>query len=153
MESSTGIIFLDFTEKDKQHLLEAYVYIRSSIPSITDEFYRCLNLIGSGPQNFGVEPENLAALQAAHWRHLFNGRFDREYENAARRIAIRHYEIGLPQDLYAMSYMKLLTLFHEEIWKAPGIDRAHARLMTEAVTKAIAIDMVHAISPYSGDLV
>jgi hypothetical protein len=26
-------------------------------------------------------------------------------------------------------------------------------MLTEAVTKAIAIDMVHAISPYSGDLV
>jgi Protoglobin len=153
MESSTGIAFLGFTEKDRQYLLEAYVCIRSSIPSIMDEFYRSLDVIGEGPKNYGVEPENLAALQAAHWRHLFNGRFDRDYDNAARRIAIRHYEIGLPQDLYAMSYMKVLVLFHEAIWKAPGIERAHARMLTEAVTKAIAIDMVHAISPYSGDLV
>ncbi len=66
MESSTGIAFLDFTDKDRQHLLEAYVYIRSSIPSVMNEFYRCLDLIGSGPQKFGVEPEILAVLQAEH---------------------------------------------------------------------------------------
>jgi Protoglobin len=153
MESSAGQKFLDFTDKDKQRLLEAYVYIRPSIPSILEKFYASLISIGSGPQKYGIDPEHLKSRQSEHWRHLFRGKFDRAYENAARRVAIRHFEIGLPHDLYVLSYMKALLLFSEVLRRAPDLDRTQASDMMDSVTKAIAIDMVHAMSPYTGDLV
>ena len=153
MDSSTGITFLDFTEKDRQRLLEAYVYIRPSIPAILEKFYDSLRQIGAGPETYGVNPDALKTRQVEHWRRLFQGNFNRDYENTARRIAIRHYEIGLSHDLYVLSYMRVLLLFSEVICRADGLERTHAREMMDSVAKAISIDMVHALSPYTGDLV
>lgn len=153
MESSTGIAFLEFSDSDRQRLLEAYVYIQPSISTALDSFYDSLISIDADPRKYGAELDALKARQSEHWRRLFRGTFGTEYENTARRIAIKHYEIGLPHDLYLLSYMKILALFHELIGKAPGLERTTAREMSEAVTKAIAIDMMHAVTPYSGDLV
>jgi hypothetical protein len=153
MESSTGIAFLEFTDKDRQRLLEAYLHIRPKIPEILDVFYDALKAINFDPQDYGANIDNLKEKQIEHWRRLFKGRFDTEYENTARRIAIKHYEIGLPHDLYVLSCMKLLTKFNEVIAEVHGIDGAFAREMSRSVEKAIAIDMVHALTPYTGDLV
>ncbi len=153
MESSTGIAFLDFDEKDRKLLLEAYIYIRPKFAEILDEFYDSLATLDAAPENYGANRAKLKKYQQEHWRHLFQGTFDTSYENTARRIAIRHMEIGLPQDLYILSYLKILTLFSGVICGVPGIERRDAARMVDAVAKAIAIDMMHAITPYTSEVV
>ncbi|WP_436643228.1 protoglobin domain-containing protein [Microbaculum sp. FT89] len=152
MESSAGIAFLDFTEKDRRWLHEAYDVVRPLLDTILDEFYRSLDKIDSGPETYGVRREDLKKRQKDHWHQLFQGSFDETYENTARRIAIRHLEIGLPQDLYVLSYLKILSLVSGAICGIPGEEREHSAKMVEAVTKAIAIDMVHAMAPYSAEV-
>ena len=153
MDSTRSIAFLEFTEKNERRLREAYLYIRQKLPDLMETFYESLAKIDSGPEQFGVNSEALKKQQIEHWHRLFQGTFDTDFENKARRIAIRHFEIGLQHDLYVLSYMKILTLFTEEICNAPAIDREHATEMIDAITKAVAIDMVFAMSPYTGDLV
>lgn len=152
MESSTGIAFLDFTEKDRKWLHEAYDVVGPRLDTILDEFYSALDKIGSGPEAYGVRREDLKKRQKGHWHQMFQGNFDECYENTARRIAIRHLEIGLPQDLYVLSYLKILSLVSGAICGIPGEERKHSAEMVEAVTKAIAIDMMHAMAPYSAEV-
>ena len=76
MDSSAGIEFMNFTERNKQSLLEAFLLIRPNISVIVDEFFCALEGIDSIRENYGAQMDTLKRMQLEHWNHLFTGSFD-----------------------------------------------------------------------------
>mgnify|MGYP000459964282 CR=1 FL=1 len=153
MDSAAGISLLNFNDEDRILLSQAYEIINPDIDRVLDSLYESLDRINSGPDSFGSSNFSLKLKQKSHWVRLFSGCFDEDYENEARKVAVRHVEIGLPHDLFVLSYMKIAVLFCEVIRETPGVDPDRAIRMVEAINKAVAIDMMFAMAPYAGDLV
>lgn len=85
--------------------------------------------------------DHAAAKQLAHWKRLFEGKFDDAYRDSAERVGKVHYEIGLP-NLYFMSmYTHLTRAIVRILSRKSGLTRRHANInLIEPAVTAVMID-------------
>lgn len=96
--------------------------------------------------------DDLKTRQTAHWRTLFESRFDRDYINSASLIGIQHRELGIDAQWYIAGYNKVKSDLAQTILNAPLLLASKATLLA-TLDKYIALDMTLVVSSYTSWLV
>ena len=89
----------------------------------------------------------LKTKQKQHWLALFRSQFGQDVCSHARRIALRHHEIGLGPLWYVAAYVHLKLAFIEVIMNS-DLGPVTKRKLVRTLEKYVAIDMVLALSTY-----
>ena len=90
--------------------------------------------------------------QKEHWRALFTGQFDEQYQRSATLIAIKHHELGLDPKWYIAGYALMKLRFTERLLKA-ALPQATKEALIATLEKYIAVDMALSLSTYSSWLI
>jgi hypothetical protein len=106
---------------------------------------------------FGT-PERMAkakAAQAAHWRRLFDGRFDSAYLRSAQQVGRTHFTAGLQPSWYISAYAEVLSGMLAAVMAGmlgvlpSGRGRRRAlEASLQAVSRAVLFDMNVSLSAY-----
>jgi methyl-accepting chemotaxis protein len=104
--------------------------------------------------------ERARERQVQHWQFLFDGRFDKDYVAAVRRVGATHARIGLEPRWYMGGYALILETMIEEMFRDEtgwrlGRRRKSGRERAKdvvALLKAALIDMDLSISLYLEEL-
>ncbi|HYD70187.1 protoglobin domain-containing protein [Azospirillum sp.] len=130
--------------------------IDKAVPGILERFYERtlrqpeLAPLFQGPQSV----EKAKRAQAAHWRRLFEARFDETYWSSVRASAAAHHRAGLAPDWYVGGYAFVLREMVGAVARERGAllttggrlaDIARAQ---QAVIAAVMFDMEAALSLY-----
>jgi methyl-accepting chemotaxis protein len=147
--------FLQIDQAQCAALDEAWDIIRDNMEGTLSAFYDHL----SGWDNLasrldgGAKVPQLKAAQASHWADLFSGQFNDAYYQQAQTIGQVHQRIGLEPRWYMGGYAHVLCSLVEVLHQACGDDSARYARLTQAVIRAVFLDMDLGVSVYieSGD--
>ncbi|WP_051341320.1 protoglobin domain-containing protein [Azospirillum halopraeferens] len=129
-----------------------------SLPDILGRFYEH-TLARPAMARLFSDPGRIEAAkraQAAHWRRLFEGRFDDSYWASVRAVGITHHRIGLTPGWYIAGYSFILGELLALIARSRGgmvvTGRGIADIvrLQQAASAAVMFDMEAALSVYWG---
>ena len=144
--------FMRLDAAARSRLREAWAIVEPGLDTILDRFYAHLaaepGMAALLARHATQGVEGLKRAQREHWRRLFSGRFDAEYEAGVRRVGRAHARIGLDPRWYLGGYALALgeigrTVAARMRWNAP-----RAAALMDAVTAAVLLDMDLAIEVY-----
>jgi methyl-accepting chemotaxis protein len=134
-------------------LLRAFwTTLEPELPAILDAFYEHVLREPALARIVGQQSGRLKQAQAAHWRRLFDGRFDEAYFEGVRKIGLAHNRIGLEPRWYlggynhALSRLVMLAV-RTNRWNLKRVDA-----LVTAIIAAVMLDMELAISVYQETL-
>ncbi len=123
-----------------------------NIDAVLDTFYQRVRQAGIEPWLSEAAVQRLKAKQRQHWESLFRMRFDDCYVAGARRVGIRHRDVGLDISSYIAGYAALKIEFVNVIVQThlPVLTKG---LLIKTLDKYVAFDMAHAMSIYEAAIV
>jgi methyl-accepting chemotaxis protein len=128
----------------------------AALPEVLERFYRHTLKVPELAEKF-PSPDTVGrakAAQTAHWKLLFEGRFDQAYFDSVRRIGTAHYRIGLSPRWYIAGYSFIFSELLAAIAGRYGrlvqtpANRQRMVATQQAVARAIMLDMELAINTY-----
>jgi methyl-accepting chemotaxis protein len=130
--------------------------ILTVLPGILDRFYERTMAAPELAEKFGsADAVRCAkAAQAKHWAVLFDGNFDANYQESARRIGFTHHRIGLTPQWYVSGYAFVLgellaavAMAQSSFLSTAGSRRTLGETLS-AVSRAVLLDMEVVMSTY-----
>lgn len=141
---------LDFlkvgTESDDTRRLLAETIV-PQLGEVVDRFYIRLRASPLGRHLGDDILPHLKRSQIRHWTTLFTSSFEQAFDDDARRIALRHREIGLSPAWYVAAYSSIKIDFLDVVARSNFGPATKGRLM-RALERYIAADMTFALAAY-----
>jgi diguanylate cyclase (GGDEF)-like protein len=145
-------LFLELSERDTAQLAELHRYIAElNIESVfSNEFYRHLLAFGELARLLPdeVTVNRLKALQAAYFKRLTAGNYDRDYVLGRVAVGHTHQRMGLEPKWYTGAYRKFLATLIPVMQQMAGADAARFEALHNALLKAVFFDMQLALDTY-----
>ncbi len=147
---SARLAFLRIDETSRAALRDFQPIVGRNIPQILGRFYGHLRTEPKLASMFVSEAalERAKAAQAAHWRTVFDARFDDQYFASVTRIGMAHERVGLEPRWYIGGYAMVLNELVALAAETYRRDRAKFTKVTQAVNQAVFLDLDLAISVY-----
>lgn len=145
------LAFLGLDQNVARDAQAVWTLIAPHLSSVLDAFSARLREYGGSALAPAGFLEALKRKQAEHLRLLFSALFDLDYANSARRIGIRHREIGIDPQWFISSYMALKIQFADVV-ASSSADIGEIRRLIGTLDKLIAIDMGLVMSAYSASV-
>ncbi len=148
LDRETRMRFMRLDGQSGQLLREFWPSVEPALPRILDGFYQHLISVPNLMRLIGNDVPRLKSAQSAHWRRLFDGRFDQDYLRGARIVGEVHNKIGLEPRWYIGGYNYVVGQICD--LAAQTYRRKPDRLgpVLTAVIAAVMLDMDIAISTY-----
>jgi len=146
--------FLKIDMRARQTLKEFQPHLEKNIRAVLDAFYDHVSgvpelraLLGSDG-NIEGNIERLKGAQGKHWLHLFEGSFDDQHREQARRIGETHFRIDLKPTWYMGGYCFVLGQLHALAVKTYRRKPEKLAEVLAAINKAVFLDMDMALGVY-----
>ncbi len=157
LSMNARLAFLDMTADDRAALRELKPIIAEGLPAVLDAFYAHIKTWPDYHRVFADDSlvPGAKARQIEHWLTLAEGQFGDDYEQSVERTGRARAALGLETRWYVAGYAfiakGLITLIAKA--EAPGAfgrdgALARQRRMSDALIKAVMMDMDCAISLY-----
>ena len=143
-----SMAFIGVDGRTRDALRAFWPAVEKNLPKLLAAFYGKIATVPHLAAILGDQSERLKAAQGAHWKRLFEAKFDESYIAQVRRIGNAHQRIGLAPSPYVTAYGLVLQQLHAiaaETYRWNGRKRA---LAVEAVDKALFLDMNLALAVY-----
>ena len=140
--------FVGIDENTRKALRDFWPALEKNLPELLSAFYAKIVTIPSLAAILGEQSERLKGAQSAHWKRLFEAKFDESYVEQVKRIGNAHQRIGLAPAPYVSAYGLVLQQLHRiaaETYRWNGRRRA---AVVDAVDKALFMDMNLALAVY-----
>lgn len=130
--------------------------LKAALPIILGEFYAHIAKWPDLARMFKDQSrmDYARSAQEKHWMHLFDAKFDEEYETSVMKIGLIHSRIGLEPTWYIGAYAFTLNRLYQHaakqyqsIFSPKEAQEKTAKLM-RALNQCVMIDMDMAISVY-----
>ncbi len=147
---STRLAFLRIDEASRAALRAFQPAVVAHMPQILGRFYGHLKAEPSLSGMFANEAamERARGAQAAHWRTVFEARFDDAYVASVTRIGMAHERVGLEPRWYIGGYAMVLNELIALATETYRRDRVKLIQVIQAVNQAVFLDLDLAISVY-----
>lgn len=136
-------------------LRDAAPIIAKALPAVSDDFYAHLRKWPELHNMFRDESmrRHAAERQTAHWRKLFEARFDGAYVESVERIGGIHSKIGLDPRFYIGAYAHMLSSLAAAVTQAMGGGWRGANVTAvsqtiTAIAQAIMLDLDISVAVY-----
>jgi methyl-accepting chemotaxis protein len=139
---------MNIDEKTGELLRDFWRTLEPELPSILAGFYAHVTRESNLARLMGKDVPRLKQAQAAHWRRLFDGRFDEGYIAGVRQIGTVHNRIGLEPRWYIGGYSFVLTRLVELAVRTHRWSPRKLTALVAAINSAVMLDMDFAISVY-----
>lgn len=150
------VSFVEIDQETLDALEEFRPALKNTLPDILAEFYAH---IAKWPKLAGMFKDQsrmdyARATQEKHWMHLFDARFDSEYESSVKKIGLVHSRIGLEPTWYIGAYAFTLNRLYAaaamqyKSHLSPEKAQEKTARLIRALNQCVMIDMDMAISVY-----
>jgi methyl-accepting chemotaxis protein len=153
LDMGRRLTFAAVTPETRGLLQEAWSVVEGDLPRILDHFYAHVITVPELKALIGDRTTKLQGAQTRHWKRLFEGRFDDEYAESARRIGHAHHRIGLKPSWYVGGYQFVLTELFKVIVPRYRFRPGRLADVLGAVNKAVMLDLDLAVSVYQDALI
>jgi methyl-accepting chemotaxis protein len=147
-EIRSRLIFARIDQDTLTTLPEVLGVVAPHLDGILRRFYEHIGREPELARLIGNRSKDLAVAQSRHWSRVFSGRFDDDYARSVRAIGLAHHRIGLEPRWYIGGYQFVLNELIALLVADCGRDRTRLVKRTNALTKAVFLDMDLAISVY-----
>ena len=149
-DHSARLAFLRIDEATRQALREFQPTVLRHLPLILARFY---DHVAREPALMRMFRDQSAMdrarnAQAAHWRTVFEARFDEAYFASVTRIGMTHERVGLEPRWYIGGYAMVLDALIALAIETYRRDRAKLSATIQAVNRAVFLDLDVAIAVY-----
>lgn len=150
------VSFVEIDQDTFAALDEFRPVIKAALPGILIEFYAHISQWPDLAKMFKDRSrmDHARSAQERHWLHLFDARFDAEYEASVKKIGLVHSRIGLEPTWYIGAYAFTLSRLYARAVKhykshlAPEKAQEKTARLMRAINQCVMIDMDMAISVY-----
>ncbi len=151
VELERRVLFTRITDADSEALRAFKPILSEHMEELLDAFYAHVTAVPNLKELFRDE-EHIRGARAAQNRHwmdrVFTGNFDEAYVQSVSAIGHAHARIGLDPRWYIGAYCFVISNLHRIVNQAYADDPEKMIQTTEAVNKAVFLDMDFAISIY-----
>jgi len=151
-DHETRLRFMRIDEEARALLRGFWPTLEPSLPAILDDFYDHVMRESHLAKLIGNDAPRLKTAQRAHWKRLFDGRFDEAYVAGVRTIGMVHNKIGLEPRWYIGGYNFVLNRLVEIAAKSCRWQARKLPKLLRAINSAVMLDMDIAISVYQDAL-
>ena len=141
--------FYKITEKDTEALKKASPVVEGAYDQLLTEFYEHILEYQHLAEKFSGDIEGVKEKQKNHWRTLFEGSFDNDYEKKVKHIGAVHHKVQLDPTWYiggyAFAICGLIDLLVDKHKLSPGT----LKTTLKSFVKASMLDMDLALSSYA----
>nr|WP_213981219.1 globin-coupled sensor protein [Sphingomonas sp. dw_22] len=151
---NTRLAFVGMDNAQRATLARLATRLMPRVPAALERLYDRIART-EGVRHFfrdAAHVQGAKGLQQAHWRRLWDGRFDDDYYASVRRIGSVHARIGLEPRWYIGGYSIVLEALVREVLEGGGsrfggVNRSAADEVA-ALVKAALLDLELAVSVY-----
>ena len=150
LDRDTRLRFVRLDDDCRTNLRDLWPRIEAEIEPLLRGFYAHLFEFSNLAELIGDQANvtRLINAQTEHWRTLFRGQFDEAFMDRVVRIGQAHQRIGLEPRWYFGGYLYVLERLLALIEKAHRRDSRRKRQATNALLRALFLDMDLATSAY-----
>ena len=149
METLIAVLDIDSRSRRIARLMSPLVERRAA--DLVEAFYAGAGGFAAEPLRAGHAIDHLKLSQRAHWKSLFESRFDEDYFRSASLLGIRHCEMGFDSKWHVVGYAKMKGRLADEILRSPLPLPSKTQLLG-ILDKYLALDMAISLSSYSSVL-
>ena len=152
---ATAVAHFGLDGKDGEALARAGAKVTPWLDEVLDHFY---DYAASQEEaaSFFTSAEMLTHArnkQKKHWAKLLRGKFDAEFEAAAKTIGEVHFRIELPFELYLAGYARATAFIQTLVIKSSGrflgpVGKAEVAQQLSVLTRVFSLDMNLVIDAY-----
>ncbi len=135
-------------EATRADLRTAWSIIEASVSGLLQDFYGHLAAFPTLDARVAAHRGRLVGAQARHWKRLFSGTFDTDYEQSVRRIGEAHVRANIEPGWYIAGYGFVIDRLTRKIGESRRFNGRLAGRLAGALTRAAMLDLDIAISLY-----
>lgn len=129
-------------------LEEVWKVIEPHLDEVLNHFYEVASSRPDLAALLGSNQSRLKTVQSNHWKRLFSGRFDDEYEHSVTTIGRVHHRIDLDPAWYIAGYQMVLSDMAEMIIKQRFVSAKRKAARVRALNAVAMLDMDLALAVY-----
>ena len=140
--------FIGLAESDLLELQAFWPPLEAALPEVLDAFIAHSMSVPTAARHMRGNEDKFRKSQAKHWRAMFTGGFDASYFSTAVKIGRARYQSGMEPRWFIGSYATFLNLIGGVAMRKYRRKPARLKAVSEAVQKALILDMDVAMSIY-----
>lgn len=140
--------FIGLAESDLLELQAFWPTLEAALPEVLDAFIDHSMSVPTAARHMRGNEDKFRKSQAKHWRAMFTGGFDASYFSTAVKIGRARYQSGMEPRWFIGSYATFLNLIGGVAMRKYRRKPARLTAVSEAVQKALILDMDVAMSIY-----
>jgi len=140
--------FIGLANSDLRELQAFWPTLEAALPEVLDAFIAHSMNAPTAARHLRGNEDKFRKSQAMHWRAIFTGGFDATYISTAEKIGRARYQSGMEPRWLIGSYATFLNLIGSVALRKYRRKPTRLKAVSEAVQKALILDMDVAMSIY-----
>lgn len=140
--------FIGLTESDLRELQDFWPMLEAELQDVLDAFIAHSMAVPTAALHMRGNEDKFRTSQALQWRAMFTGGFDAAYFMTTQKIGRSRYQSGLEPRWFIGSCATFLNLLSGVAMRKYRRKPARLKAITEAIQKALILDMDIAMSIY-----